>query len=384
MSQGFVNPYTYATSAPTVTSLTSGSGTYTTPAGVKFLVVELLGGGGGGAGGGVAGTSGLGSNGSNTTFGALTGNGGTSGGGGSGGGTGSGGNILNMTGNSGSQRGSNGSTFGGIGGAGVYGGCASGGDNGVTASANGGSAIANSGAGGGGGGCNSGGGGDGGGGGGGAGGYVRHVYTSPASTYSYAVGSGGAGGAAGTSGGAGGSGAAGLIIIYEYYEVLGIPTTLTLPLPIANGGTGISSAPIANIGGTCTGTLNTSWNTVIYPTVLFDTTSSYNASTGVYTCPVKGRYVIYASFSVSGGSITAGQYVGIGISISGGRVAVNVGRAAISSGNGTFTSQVSSIYECNAGDTISIVSRTEYGTPFYAQLLDNAEFRLNITCVGSY
>jgi hypothetical protein len=160
--------------------------------------------------------------------------------------------------------------------------------------------------------------------------------------------------------------------------------SLTNPLGITNGGTGLSVAPIANIGGTCTGTLNTSWNTVIYPTVIFDTTSSYNASTGVYTCPVKGRYVIYASFSVTGSSITAGNYVGIGISLSGGRVAVNVGRAAVSTGNGTFTSQVTSIYECNAGDTISIVSTTNYGTPSFGQLLDNAEFRLNITCVGSY
>lgn len=160
--------------------------------------------------------------------------------------------------------------------------------------------------------------------------------------------------------------------------------TLSSPLGISSGGTGISVAPIANIGGTCTGTLNTSWNSVVYPTVLFDTTSSYNASTGVYTCPVKGRYEVYASFSVTGGSITAGNYVGIAILINGGRVAVNIGRAAVSTGNGTFTNQVTSFYECNAGDTISINSVTNYGTPSFAQLLDNAEFRLNIICVGSY
>jgi hypothetical protein len=160
--------------------------------------------------------------------------------------------------------------------------------------------------------------------------------------------------------------------------------TLTTPLAVTSGGTGIASAPILNVGGTCTGTLNTSWNAVIYPTVIYDTTSSYNASTGVYTAPVTGRYVIYASFSVTGSSITAGNYVGIAIGGSGGRIAVNVGRAAVSTGNGTFTNQVSSITELTAGATIQINSTTNYGTPSYGQLLDNAEFRLCITCVGAY
>jgi hypothetical protein len=43
------------------------------------------------------------------------------------------------------------------------------------------------------------------------------MITSPAATYSYAVGAGNAGGAAGTNGGTGGAGAGGVIIITEYY-----------------------------------------------------------------------------------------------------------------------------------------------------------------------
>jgi len=54
------------------------------------------------------------------------------------------------------------------------------------------------------------------GGGGGSGGCVEHIFTSPAASYSYAVGAGGAG-ASGTTGGAGGSGAAGMIIVDEHY-----------------------------------------------------------------------------------------------------------------------------------------------------------------------
>ena len=63
--------------APTIQTFTTGSGTYTTPAGVKYLVVELVGGGGGGSGSGT-GAPGAGGAGGNTTFGSsfLTANGG--------------------------------------------------------------------------------------------------------------------------------------------------------------------------------------------------------------------------------------------------------------------------------------------------------------------
>ena len=54
--------------------------------------------------------------------------------------------------------------------------------------------------------------------GGGAGGYIDAIITSPAATYSYAVGAGGTAGGAGTSGNAGGAGAAGIILVTEYYQ----------------------------------------------------------------------------------------------------------------------------------------------------------------------
>jgi hypothetical protein len=52
--------------------------------------------------------------------------------------------------------------------------------------------------------------------GGGAGGYVEHIITSPAATYTYAVGAGSAG-VAGTAAGNGGAGAAGILIVEEHY-----------------------------------------------------------------------------------------------------------------------------------------------------------------------
>ena len=45
---------TTGNSAPQVTSYLSGSGTYTTPAGAKYLVVVVAGGGGGGSGSGTS------------------------------------------------------------------------------------------------------------------------------------------------------------------------------------------------------------------------------------------------------------------------------------------------------------------------------------------
>ena len=246
MTQGFVNPYTYAVSAPTVTTYTSGSGTYTVPSGVQFLVVEMCGGGGGGGGAGTG--FGNGGTGGTSTFGSWTtigGNGGTGnntpsapvigGTGGSGGASGAGTQVLRVAGGSGGygvgyglggityQPNGGGSRLAGgacqfAGSADVAGlaGLANGGGGG------GGAAASNNSAAGSGGGAEQ----------------VQFIISSPAATYSYAV---GAGGTAGAGTGAGGAGGSGVIIIYEYYQTLGIPTTLTLPLPVNQGGTGVAN-----------------------------------------------------------------------------------------------------------------------------------------------
>lgn len=296
MTQGFVNPYTYATSAPTVTTYTSGSGTYTTPAGVKFLVIEMVGGGGGGAGSGTAG-GGNGSNGGNTTFGSATANGGNAGlpSGGTGGGASGG--TINLAGGMGNFGGGTG-IGGTLGGSSYFAGGGAGGNNAGGAGSN---APANTGAGGGGGGGS----------GtaqasyaGGAGGYVQWVITSPSATYSYAVGSGGAGGAAGTAGGAGGNGAAGIIIIYEYYEVLGIPTSLTLPLSVSNGGTGLSQAGPA-FSAYAASSQNITANTLTQVTLgteLFDTNNNFASSR--FTPTVAGYYQINGIVRGTGTTMT--------------------------------------------------------------------------------
>lgn len=202
-----------AAAPPAVTIYTSGSGTYTTPANCRELIVELCGGGSGGAGGGSY--SGGGSAGGNTTFGTslLQGSGGVAGGqytasAGGGASIGSATGIA-LTGGAGMC-----STYaqtngpGGNGGNNPFGG---GGNSGSSGGGTGGAGATNSGAGGGGGGSA---GSAPPGAAGSAGGYVKAWITTPLATYAYAVGAGGAGASNTYNGGAGGSG---VIIVTAYF-----------------------------------------------------------------------------------------------------------------------------------------------------------------------
>lgn len=209
-------------SIPTLVSRTSGSGTYTSPAGCLYFKVRLVGGGAGGSGSGS--TIPNGTNGGNTTFGTggglLTAQGGTVSGAGGQGGPG-GGAISAGPAYYGFAGGNGGGTsFNNTGyiGAGAFGGgtLVSGGPN--AANPNGGAGLAGA--------ANTGQGGQGGGQpalnsasngtGGGGGGALDAIL--PAGSYAFTVGTGGTGGVAGAGPGhAGGAGGSGVIIIEEYY-----------------------------------------------------------------------------------------------------------------------------------------------------------------------
>lgn len=250
--------------APTVTTLLSGTGTYTPPVGVSYLIVTASGGGSGGSGGGpspAAGTAGT-----NTTFGPITAGGGAAPVNSSAGGVGGTVSVttsstvislLALQGGYGAPAPANAtSSSGGQGGSNALGG--GGGGSFAFPAANALAGIANTGAGGGGGGAGSGT--SSGSSGGGAGGYAKVLFTSPSpSGYSYSVGPGGTGGAGSqTTGGDGGSG---VIIIEEYYSpvVLGgsggavTPTVQTF-LTAGSSGTyhtpsGVVSIQVQMIGG---------------------------------------------------------------------------------------------------------------------------------------
>jgi hypothetical protein len=206
--------------SPSVKTYLSGSGTYTTPSGVRWLRVRMVAGGGGG--GGISNGVGYinGADGGDSQFGTIyadhgsgssvTGGGAESIGEGGSGGSGtatlriSGESVINLTKSlEDPSGGQGGSTILGLGGAGGYG-----------LGGNGSSAPANSGGGGGGAGGNlswssyslSGGGG---------GEYVEIYISDPAPSYPYVVGAGGAGGDGASADG--GNGGSGVIIIEEHY-----------------------------------------------------------------------------------------------------------------------------------------------------------------------
>lgn len=217
----FTSAVVVANSTPTIQKFTSSSGTYTTPAGVKYIRVRMVGGGGGGGGGGAA-TAADGGAGGNSTFGTtlLVANGGAAGmtagnSGGLGGSASLGSGPIGSTfiGGSGgpSYGNATGTAVGGNGGNSFFGG----GGGGARAGAAGLSGATNTGGGAGGGynasaGANSGSG-------GGAGGTVDALISSPLSTYAYVVGAAGTAGATGTTGSAGGTGSAGYIEVTEFY-----------------------------------------------------------------------------------------------------------------------------------------------------------------------
>lgn len=211
-----------AASAPTVQRFTSGSGTYTTPANVKYIQVEMVGGGGGGQGSRETTWAAGAGAGGNTSFGTRTANGGAGGNitGGIGGTVaGSGYTVLASCnggdGSSGSVRASGGVTeiSSGSGAASPFGGNGGGRISGVVGLAG----AGNTGSGGSGAGLSTTFSGTSGAG-GGAGAYYKFLINNPAATYSYAVGAGGTGGAAGTNGFVGGAGGSGVIIVTEYYS----------------------------------------------------------------------------------------------------------------------------------------------------------------------
>lgn len=212
---------------PTTQTFLSGSGTYTRPAGVKYIRVKMVGGGGaGGTGNSTSAAAGKGGDGGNSVFGPFTAGGGIGGQGAttaSIGTPGSGGVLAGSPGGLstvGTQGGlgaavdaasSKSDTPGGFGGNSRLGGAGGGSYYGAAGYA----AKPNSGSGGGGGSGISGGGqypspG------GGSGAFVDTIISSPAATYSYAVGAGGT--VTAGSGYVGGAGGSGMILIEEYYQ----------------------------------------------------------------------------------------------------------------------------------------------------------------------
>lgn len=208
--------------APVITKYLSGSGNFTTSAGVMYLRIRMVGGGAGGSGAGAG--AAVGGDGADTTFGLCTAGKGLGGNNASGqGGVGGAATLgvgytgIALPGGAGGVGGGQvtGSSFllpAGIGGSSAFGGAGSGGYSGNTGQ----NAGANTGSGGGGGGT----------GltgvtgmGGGSGAFLDVIFTPTAGqVFAYSVGAKGNGGAGGSGGQAGGNGGEGMIEVTEYFQ----------------------------------------------------------------------------------------------------------------------------------------------------------------------
>lgn len=118
----------------------------------------------------------------------------------------------------------------------------------------------------------------------------------------------------------------------------------------------------ANYAGTPTGTLNGSFNTVTYPTLVKDTHGSY--SSGTYTVPSAGVYDIAAQVDI-GGTFAANQFAEIAVFINGVQKYAK-GEFAGSSSNTELTPAIVVLaVPLNAGDLVTIRAVTNCSSPAF-------------------
>lgn len=127
-------------------------------------------------------------------------------------------------------------------------------------------------------------------------------------------------------------------------------------------GSGSGSPVVFRSIGTPTGTINGSFNVIVYPTADFDSNSAYNNVTGEYTAPFTGYYFVEAAVRFQGNS-TANAQGDIAIYQNGSRV--TYGQLQLGT-NTVIYSHISIILSCTSGDTISIYGDSNLNSPIYS------------------
>lgn len=124
---------------------------------------------------------------------------------------------------------------------------------------------------------------------------------------------------------------------------------------------------VETFGVTCTGTLNGSaFNTTIFGTIDNDTNSAYNTSTGIFTAPSAGYYLLYAAIAVDYVSISVGQAVNVGFKKNAGATVYYQAQATcFNTGVTYYKCSASGILKLAANDTIKIVTIATGTTPTY-------------------
>ncbi len=106
---------------------------------------------------------------------------------------------------------------------------------------------------------------------------------------------------------------------------------------------------------TPTGTIAGAYNIAKFASVTFDTHSAYSPSTGLYTCPVSGKYQITGGLEYTA-TYTAAQTVRAVIQKNGSLVNVGTYYAIGSETGAVHTAAVTGIVDCAAGDTLGLYS----------------------------
>lgn len=135
-----------------------------------------------------------------------------------------------------------------------------------------------------------------------------------------------------------------------------------------------SDTVAAFYSGTCTGTLNGSYNLATFPTKQLDTTSSYSA--GTYTVPISGVYSINATAQLNG-TYVLNQNANIQISVNGAALA-----AADPSAGGAVSKLnplvVVGAYRLKAGDLVTFECLTQGTGPSFG-----SGCRMSIARIGN-
>lgn len=106
--------------------------------------------------------------------------------------------------------------------------------------------------------------------------------------------------------------------------------------------------------------LTTLYDVRVFPTSVFDTHSAYNTATGIWTCPISGKYEAYLRCSTVAVAFSTTSSITLTIQVNGSDVAT-VSRY----GNGSSVlnnDDVQTVLNLTAGDTVGFVVRTSGAT----------------------